>query len=87
MAAAKKVEVLLSENLLEKVDSIAKTEHITRSECIESAMRFYIEERNKRELREQMIHGYEEMAEINIALSEEFFSAEQELWLTDEMNF
>ncbi len=83
MAAAKKVELILPENLLETVDSIAKKENITRSECIESAMRFYIEEREKRELREQLIRGYQEMAEINITVSEDFFSAEQELWFTN----
>ncbi len=83
MAAAKKVELILPENLLETVDSIAKKENMTRSECIENAMRFYIEEREKRELREQLIRGYQEMAEINIKISEDFFSAEQELWFTN----
>lgn len=83
MAAAKKVEVFLPEGLLSEVDSIAKNENITRSECIEHAMKLYIEERNKRELREQMIQGYQEMAEINISLSEEFYSIEQELWFTN----
>lgn len=83
MAAAKKVELILPENLLETVDSIAKKENMTRSEYIENAMRFYIEEREKRELREQLIQGYQEMAEINIKISEDFFSAEQELWFTN----
>ena len=83
MAAAKKVELILPEGLLETVDSIAKKENMTRSECIEHAMRFYIEERKKRELREQLIQGYQEMAEINITISEDFFSAEQELWFTN----
>ena len=76
MAAARRIELTLPEGLLETVDSIAKKENITRSECIESAMRFYIEERE--------IQGYQEMAEINITISEDFFSAEQELWFTKE---
>ena len=62
------------------VDSIADKENMTRSECFENAMRFYIEEREKRELRESMIRGYQEMGDINLAISEEFFAAEQELW-------
>ena len=66
MAAARRIELTLPEGLLETVDSIAEKENITRSECIESAMRFYIEEREKRDLRDQMIQGYQEMAEINI---------------------
>lgn len=84
MAAARRIELTLPEGLLETVDSIAEKENITRSECIESAMRFYIEEREKRDLRDQMIQGYQEMAEINITTSEDFFSAEQELWFTKE---
>lgn len=84
MAAARRIELTLPEGLLETVDSIAKKENITRSECIESAMRFYIEEREKRDLRDQMIQGYQEMAEINITILEDFFSAEQELWFTKE---
>ena len=84
MAAARRIELTLPEGLLETVDSIAEKENITRSECIESAMRFYIEEREKRDLRDQMIQGYQEMAEINITISVDFFSAEQELWFTKE---
>ena len=84
MAAARRIELTLPEGLLETVDSIAEKENITRSECIESAMRFYIEEREKRDLRDQMIQGYQEMAEINITISEDFLSAEQELWFTKE---
>lgn len=57
MAAARRIELTLPEGLLETVDSIAEKENITRSECIESAMRFYIEEREKRDLRDQMIQG------------------------------
>lgn len=83
MAAAKKVELLLPENLLETVDSIAKKENKTRSECIEHAMRLLIEERTQRELRECLIQGYQEMAEINLSVSEEFYAAEQELWFAN----
>lgn len=72
MAAARRIELTLPEGLLETVDSIAEKENITRSECIESAMRFYIEEREKRDLRDQMIQGYQEMAEINITISEDW---------------
>lgn len=73
MAAARRIELTLPEGLLETVDSIAEKENITRSECIESAMRFYIEEREKRDLRDQMIQGYQEMAETISRFRRTFF--------------
>lgn len=82
-AADRKVELVLPENLLEKVDSIAEKENMTRSEYMENAVRYYIEERERRELREQMISGYQEMADINLKISEEFYAAEQELWFAN----
>ena len=79
MATAKKVELELPENLLNEVDSIAERDNISRNELLEHAMRFYIEEREKRALRSDMIKGYQEMAELNLKIAEEFFYAENDL--------
>ena len=79
MTAAKKVELELSERLLNEVDSIAKKDNISRNELLEHAMRFYIEEREKRALRSEMIKGYQEMAELNLKIAEEFFCAEEDI--------
>lgn len=79
MATAKKVELELPENLLNEVDSIAERDNISRNELLEHAMRFYIEEREKRALRDDMIKGYQEMAELNLKIAEEFFYAENDL--------
>ncbi|MBR5786750.1 MAG: ribbon-helix-helix protein, CopG family [Clostridia bacterium] len=79
MAAAKKVELELPESLLNEVDSIAKKDNISRNELLEHAMRFYIEEREKRALRSEMIKGYQEMAELNLKIAEEFFCAEEDI--------
>lgn len=79
MAAAKKVELELPESLLIEVDSIAKKDNISRNELLEHAMRFYIEEREKRALRSEMIKGYQEMAELNLKIAEEFFCAEEDI--------
>ena len=79
MAAAKKVELELPESLLNEVDSIAKKDNISRNELLEHAMRFYIEEREKRALRSEMIKGYQEMAELNLKIAEEFFCAEDDI--------
>lgn len=80
MTTQKKVELELPENLLEMVDSIARKKKITRNELMEHAMRYYIEEREKRALEEEMIKGYQEMSEINLSICEEFFSSEDEVW-------
>lgn len=82
-ATDKKVELVLPESLLDKIDSIAEKENMTRSEYIENALRVCIEERERREMREQMISGYQEMADINLKISEEFYAAEQELWFAN----
>jgi CopG family transcriptional regulator/antitoxin EndoAI len=79
MAAAKKVELELPESLLNEVDSIAKKDNISRNELLEHAMRFYIEEREKRALRSEMIKGYQEMAELNLKIAEEFFCVEEDI--------
>ena len=79
MATAKKVELELPESLLNEVDSIAERENISRNELLEHAMRFYIEEREKRALREDLAKGYQEMAELNLKIAEEFFYAENDL--------
>lgn len=79
MDTIKKVRLELSESLLNEVDSIAKKENISRDELLENAMRFYIDEREKRTLRSEMIQGYQEMAELNLKLAEEFFYAENEI--------
>ena len=79
MATAKKVELELPERLLNEVDSIAKKDNISRNELLEHAMRFYIEEREKRALRNEMIKGYQEMAELNLKIAEDFFCAENDI--------
>ncbi|MBR3918097.1 MAG: ribbon-helix-helix protein, CopG family [Clostridia bacterium] len=79
MATAKKVELELPESLLNEVDSIAKKDNISRNELLEHAMRFYIEEREKRALRNEMIKGYQEMAELNLKIAEDFFCAENDI--------
>ncbi|MBE7058277.1 MAG: ribbon-helix-helix protein, CopG family [Ruminococcaceae bacterium] len=79
MATAKKVELELPENLLNEVDSVAERDNISRNELLEHAMRFYLEEREKRNLRSDMIKGYQEMAELNLKIAEEFFCAENDL--------
>jgi CopG family transcriptional regulator/antitoxin EndoAI len=55
---------------LKEVDNIVSTEKINRSEFVREAMKLYIREIRKIEMRDNMKNGYQEMAEINIKLAE-----------------
>lgn len=70
MAELKKILISLPDNLLKEVDYIVSTEKINRSEFVREAMKLYIREIRKIEMRDNMKNGYQEMAEINIKLAE-----------------
>ena len=78
MAETKRIMISLPQNLLTEVDGIVALEKRTRSEFIREAMKLYLQERKKRQIRERMQKGYLEMARINLALSEEAIYAESE---------
>lgn len=70
--------ISLPHNLLQEVDGVVEMEKRTRSEFIREAMRLYLQERKKKQIREQMQEGYMEMARLNLALANEAISAENE---------
>lgn len=70
MAEIRKILISLPDNLLKEVDYIVSTEKINRSEFVREAMKLYIREIRKIEMRDKMKKGYQEMAEINIKLAE-----------------
>ncbi|NLC44933.1 MAG: ribbon-helix-helix protein, CopG family [Clostridiales bacterium] len=70
MAELKKILVSLPDSLLREVDEIVSIEKKNRSEFIREAMKLYIRERHRLEIREKMKKGYEEMAKINVELTE-----------------
>lgn len=78
MSQLKKVLITVPENLLEQVDCIVSNEKTNRSEFVREAMKLYIKEKKRLSLRKQMEKGYQEMAEINLAVSEMYFDAENE---------
>lgn len=78
MAHLKKILISLPDNLLKEVDNIVSMEKINRSEFVREAMKLYIREKRKIEMREVMKKGYEEMAEINIKLAEMCFEVDNE---------
>lgn len=72
----KRIIISLPDSLLKEVDSIVHIEKKNRSEFIREAMRLYIREKRKVEMRETLKQGYTEMANINLALAESAFSAD-----------
>ncbi|MBC7083408.1 MAG: ribbon-helix-helix protein, CopG family [Bacillota bacterium] len=70
--------ITLPDSLLQEVDGVAKQENRNRSEFIREAMRRYIEEKRRLELRERLKEGYRKMACLNLELACEAVAAENE---------
>lgn len=79
MPGVKRIMICLPESLLAEVDNLATVERRNRSEFIREAMKLYIAERKRRNMREQMKRGYQEMAPINLALVVENYDVEDEV--------
>ncbi|HEY3364491.1 MAG TPA: ribbon-helix-helix protein, CopG family [Symbiobacteriaceae bacterium] len=71
MASLKRIVISVPANLLNEVDGLVAMERWNRSALIREAVRIYVEERKKRDMREQMKRGYREMARINLTLAAE----------------
>jgi len=78
VARTKRIMISLPQNLLKEVDGVVEMEKRTRSEFIREAMKLYLQERKKRQIRERMQEGYIEMARLNLALANEAILAENE---------
>ena len=78
LAQLKKILISLPDNLLKEVDSIVAMEQINRSEFVREAMKLYIREKRKIEMRDKMKKGYQQMEEINKKLAEIWFEADSE---------
>jgi CopG family transcriptional regulator / antitoxin EndoAI len=74
----KRIMISLPNNLLQEVDGVVEMEKRTRSEFIREAMKLYLQERRKKQIRERMQEGYMEMARLNLDLANEAISAENE---------
>lgn len=53
-------------------------EKINRSEFVREAMKLYIREKRRIEMRDKLKKGYQQMAEINIKLAEICFEADND---------
>lgn len=79
MAITRRIMVSIPEDLLQELDGLVYSNGLNRSQCICQIMEEYIQERKRINLREQMKRGYQEMAEINLALAQEHYYGEQVL--------
>lgn len=70
MAESKRIMVCVPDKLLEEVDYIVKLEKRNRSEFIREAMKLYLRERKRMEMRETMKIGYRDMGTLNMVLAE-----------------
>ncbi|GEM_PF-69564 len=78
LAQLKKILISLPDNLLKEVDSIVAMEKINRSEFVREAMKLYIREKRRIEMRDKLKKGYQQMAEINVKLAEICFEADND---------
>lgn len=78
MADLRKILISLPDNLLKEIDNIVSVEKTNRSEFVREAMKLYIREKRKIEMRDRLKKGYMEMAEINLKLSEMCLDADNE---------
>ncbi len=70
----RRVSVSLSEDTLSYMEVLQAETRRHRSDLIREACSLYIEDRRRASLREKMISGYQEMAELNRFLAEELAS-------------
>ncbi len=71
MPASKRIIITVSENLLYEVDEYMVMERKNRSEVVRDAIKYYLGERKRELMMEQMKRGYLEMAEINLGIANE----------------
>jgi len=69
---------------LQEIDTVVERDKTNRSQFVREAMKVYLRERRKTEIRDRLKIGYQEMAEINIRLSEICFDADNDVQLRYE---
>ncbi len=87
MVANKRIMISVPTALLQEVDGFTCDENMNRSELIREAVRYYLAEKKKSRLREEMRLGYLEMSRINLRLAQEAFAYEEEVRVCIERKF
>jgi len=74
----KRVNITLPEETLELIDQV--TEHGDRSRFIDDAVRHYIQETGRANLRKRLKEGALRRAERDLGLAEEWFNVDEDVW-------
>lgn len=78
MSENKRMVVYIPEQLLSQVDGVARRDSANRSEIVREALRLYVTEQKKNDIRTKMQQGYQEMGRLNLRIASEAFPLEQE---------
>lgn len=79
MVVKEKVTLTLPRDLMEKVREIAPPRG--QSKFVAEAVEYFIEEKRRQTLREELVAGYKATAEDSLALTKEWETADIEDWL------
>ena len=78
MPASKRIIVTVSEMLLSEVDYFTAIDNRNRSEIVREAIKFYLQNRKREMMIDQMKRGYLEMASINLTIACDAFGLEED---------
>lgn len=76
MSKSKKFNVELPEYLIEEIEIYCKKNNEERNELLSQAVKLYLRERKKEEVRSHLRDGYKKMAGLNQQLADEGFSSD-----------
>lgn len=73
----RRISISLPASLIEEIDDAAKNDKYSRSEIVALAMRQYLRERRRIELKKEMASGYQNMGSINLSIAEKSFLSDE----------
>ena len=71
MSSGRRITITLPASLVDAVDGIAARQKTRRSQVICQALSGHLELWQRQVLREQLVRGYQEMAQLNLRLAED----------------
>jgi CopG family transcriptional regulator/antitoxin EndoAI len=74
----KRINITLPEETLDLIDRV--TEHGDRSRFIDEAVRHYIQQTGRENLRKQLKEGAIRRGERDLGLAEDWFTVDEEVW-------
>lgn len=67
----RRVVVRLPHHLVDALDAVADTGRRHRSDVIRESVEFYLAERERQQIRQQLIEGYQELNQLTAAYADE----------------